>query len=140
MYEFENDRVKYWTLLTVDDDLETAKAAAGGLAILTSCSKKCCPKVFQPKEWLNILRTLLANEIGDIQHRGACIIYNLMSSSKSTAEKLIETDIMELLLVVSNLEDPASAKAKEYAEKALRAAEEWKLIKPNDGGQDSDLN
>ena len=47
MYEKPNDRVKFLVLLCDDEDLETAKASAGALAMLTSVSKKSCKKVFE---------------------------------------------------------------------------------------------
>lgn len=80
-----------------------------------------------------MLRTLLTNEDKEMRFRGTYIVYNLMASKKSIAEKLIETDIMELLMMLSQLDDPDSLKTKDYATKALKEAENWKLIKPNAG-------
>ncbi|CAG0894401.1 unnamed protein product [Darwinula stevensoni] len=136
--EGKNDRVKYLLLLSGEQDeeeLETGKAAAGALAILTSVSKKCCQKIFDSDQWLNILQFLVANPDPDVQHRGVCIVHNMMTKSKSIAEKLIETSIMELLMALSQ-SDVGNPKIREYAEMSLKAAEEWKLIKANDGEEE----
>lgn len=46
--EGKNDKVKYAVLLCGDDDdAEICKAAAGGLAMLTSQSTKLCKKIFE---------------------------------------------------------------------------------------------
>lgn len=46
--EGKNDKVKYAVLLCGDDDdAEICKAAAGGLAMLTSQSSKLCKKIFE---------------------------------------------------------------------------------------------
>lgn len=49
MYEGKNDRTKYLFLLGTAEDLELAKAATGGLAILTSVSKRASRKLFEVK-------------------------------------------------------------------------------------------
>lgn len=138
LYEGKNDRVKYWTLMCNDEDLDTAKAACSGLAMITGISKKCCKRVFEAASWLEVLHRVLVNEENEIQHRGACIVHNMMSCSKSVAEKLIETDIMEILMALSLTDDPKCAKARDLAKDSLKAAEEWKLIKPA-ADQDSDV-
>ncbi|XP_068086823.1 protein unc-45 homolog B [Anabrus simplex] len=139
MYEGNNDRVKYITLLCSEEDVETSKAAAGALAILTSVSKKVCRKVFQPANWLDILHQLLANPDKDIQHRGVVIVSNMIHSCKDVAEKLVETDITEILMALSIIREEGKEKIREYAEEALRAAEQWKLIKkPGEEGSDDD--
>ncbi|KAJ9593464.1 hypothetical protein L9F63_014993 [Diploptera punctata] len=100
IYEGNNDRTKFLTLLCSEEDEETSKAAAGALAVLTSTN---------------------------IQHRGVVIVCNIMQSCKEVAEKLIETDVMEILLALSMMQE--NDKVRQYAAEALKAAEEWKLIK-----------
>ncbi|XP_071639799.1 protein unc-45 homolog B-like [Temnothorax longispinosus] len=130
LFEQENDRVKYLVILCEDEDEETSIAAAGALAMLASASKKACEKVFDSKDWLESLRFLLANPNVDIQHRGIVIVLNMMRSTKDVAAKLIETDIMELLMALSK-NDTQKKEIKELASSALEAATEWKLIKKN---------
>ncbi|KDR23225.1 Unc-45-like protein A, partial [Zootermopsis nevadensis] len=129
IYEGKNDRTKLLVLLCSEDDEETNMAAAGALAVLTSASTKACKKVFQPQTWLDILHKLLANPNKDLQHRGVVIVYNMMHSCKDVAEKLVATDIMEILMALSTIKEEGKEKVWEYAGEALKAAEEWKLIR-----------
>lgn len=130
-YEKENDRVKYLVILCEDEDPDTSMAAAGALAMLTSASKKTCEKIFDSKDWTESLRFLLANPNSDAQHRGIVIVLNMMKSTKDVAAKLIETDIMEILMALSKDENVQNNKVKELAIAALDAATEWNLIKKN---------
>ncbi|XP_050453184.1 protein unc-45 homolog B [Cataglyphis hispanica] len=130
-YEQENDRIKYLVILCEDEDQDTSIAAAGALAMLTSASKKACEKIFDSKDWLESLRFLLANPNHDVQHRGVVIVLNMMRSTKDVAAKLIETDIMEILMALSKNNNVENNKIKELASTALDVAAEWKLIKKN---------
>ncbi|XP_043803832.1 protein unc-45 homolog B [Apis laboriosa] len=128
-YEQENDRVKYLVILCQDEDLDTSMAAAGALAMLTSVSIKSCFKIFDSKDWLESLHYLLANPNTDLQHRGIVIILNMIKSTKDVAAKVIETDIMEILMALTKSDTVQNKKIKELAAKALEAAAEWKLIR-----------
>lgn len=130
-FEGENDRVKYLVILSQDEDEDTSRAASGALAILTSASQKACEKIFDSKDWLESLHFLLANPNCDIQHRGVVIVLNMMKSTKDVAAKLIETDIMEILMALSKNDNVQSEKVKELTSVALCAAAEWNLIKKN---------
>ena len=129
IYEGENDKLKMLTALCVDEDVETCKAASGAIAILTSASSKCCEKVFQLKSWLDAFHNLLANAAGDIQYRGVCIIKNMMESTKEVAEKVIETDILEILMALTKLTEKEKGEIVKVAEGALKSAEKWGVIK-----------
>ncbi|XP_056639013.1 protein unc-45 homolog B [Diorhabda sublineata] len=137
MFEGENDRVKFAVALCLDEDKDTAMAAAGMLAIITGASKKCCEKVFDSKNWLDCLHCLLANPSLDMQYRGVCVTYNILSSSKEVAEKLIQTDVLEILMALSKL-TPCDGREKivEIAGLALQEAEKWGVIKKP--GEDDD--
>ncbi|XP_034183265.1 unc-45 myosin chaperone isoform X2 [Osmia lignaria lignaria] len=130
-YEQENDRVKYLVILCEDEDLETSMAAAGALAVLTSCSVKSCIKIFDSKDWCESLRYLLANPNVDLQHRGVVIVYNMIKSMKDVAARLIETDIMEILMALTKSDTVENKKVKELAAEALEAATKWELIRKN---------
>ncbi|KYM75847.1 Protein unc-45 like protein A [Atta colombica] len=136
-FEHENDRVKYLVILCEDEDEDTSIAAAGALAMLTSASEKACEKVFDSKDWLESLRFLLANPNSDVQHRGIVIVLNMIRSTKDVAAKLIETDIMELLMALSKNDTMQNEKIRELASTALEAAAEWKLIKKNNEENES---
>nr|CAD7255909.1 unnamed protein product [Timema shepardi] len=131
LFEGENDRTKYLVILCAGEDEETGKAAAGALAVVTANSKKACKKVFQSTSWLDSLHHLLLNPDKDMQHRylGVVIVDNMMHSDKEVAEKLIATDIMEILLALSTIHEEGKEKIQLIAKEALKAAEEWKLIK-----------
>nr|KAF7427020.1 hypothetical protein H0235_006714 [Vespula pensylvanica] len=127
-FEQENDRTKYLLILCEDEDEDTCLAASGALAMLTSVSTKAIEKMFDVKNWLEILRFLLANPKSEIQHRGVVIILNMMKSSKDVAAKLVETDIMEILMALTQSDSVQDKKIKDLAVQALGAAADWKLI------------
>ncbi|XP_020282813.1 protein unc-45 homolog B [Pseudomyrmex gracilis] len=128
-FEKENDRVKYLVILCEEEDQDTSMAAAGALAMLTSVSKAACIKIFDSKDWLESLRFLLANPNSDMQHRGVIIVLNMMKSTKDVAARLIETDVMEILMALSKNDNIENKKIKELASAALEAAAKWELIR-----------
>ncbi|XP_054271467.1 protein unc-45 homolog B isoform X1 [Macrosteles quadrilineatus] len=129
MYEGKNDRAKFLLLLCGEEDEDTAEAAAGALAMLTSVSKKCCKKLFEVGSWLENFQELLANPKFEMQHRGIVIMLNIIKSSKELAEKVMSTNLMELLMALSIINEEGKEKIKSIAEECLKAAEEWKIIK-----------
>ena len=127
-FEGDNDRVKYLTLLCDDEDEATCSAAAGALAMVTTESKAACYKVFDTQNWLEGLKFLLANPNEDLQHRGVVIVHNLMNATKETATRVIQTDIMEVLMALTKSELIKNEKIKKLAAEALEAAAKWKLV------------
>lgn len=136
-FEGENDRMKYVVSLCLDEDKDTAMAAAGMLAILTGSSKKCCEKVFDSKNWLDCLHCLLGNPELNMQYRGVCVVLNIIGASKELAEKIMETDTMEILMALSKL-PPYDGREKivETAALALKEAEELGVIKKPEDEED----
>ncbi|EFA05696.1 protein unc-45 homolog B [Tribolium castaneum] len=128
-HEGANDKVKYFVSLSMDEDADTAMAASGALAILTGNSKKCCEKIFDSKNWLDCFHVLLANPVASLQYRGVCIVRNVIENSKELAEKLMETDIMEILMALKLQTDENKQSVVKVAEDALKLAETWGLIK-----------
>lgn len=128
MFEGQNDRVKFLCLLCQEEDEDTASAAAGALAILTSTNKVCCEKMFEPNSWLEIFRTLIANPSPAVQHRGLVIVHNVIAASTELAEKLLSTDVIDLLNGLSQLPDESRAKAREIAAECLKQAEKISLV------------
>lgn len=128
VFESKNDRVKFLCLLCQEEDEETACAAAGALAILTSTSKICCEKVFEPASWLDIFHALIANPSPQVQHRGLVIILNVIRASDELAEKLLSTDMIDLLNGLAQLPDETRAKAREIAAECLKEAETRNLV------------
>lgn len=88
--------------------------------------------MLEPESWLEILHTLIANPSPQVQHRGTVIILNMINSSNEVAEKLFDTDIMQLLMGLTQLPDDSRAKARDVAKLCLAAAEKKKLIAKTD--------
>lgn len=138
MFEGENDRVKFIVGLCLDEDKDTQMAASGMLAILTGSSGKCCEKVFESKNWLDTAHCLLANPVASVQFRGVCIVYNIIKHSKECTEKLMETDIMEILMALTKLTDPGQKQIVDVAQDALQEAENWGVIQRPPGTSTND--
>lgn len=131
-FEKENDRVKYLVILCEEEDVDTSMAAAGALAMVTSFSKIACLKILDVKRWPEVLRFLLANPNPDIQHRGVVVVSNMMKSTKEVAFKLVETDIMEILMALTKSDTVEKQEVKKLAAEALEAASQWKVIEKCD--------
>jgi tetratricopeptide (TPR) repeat protein len=136
IYEEENDRTKLVFLLCGEEDEETVKAAAGAVAILTSSSKKCCKKLFKVNSWLDNLHRILAHPNLEIQHRAVVIVHNIISCSKELAEKIMETDIMEILMAYTLIKEDNRKKINSIADECLQLAKKWNIIKAP--GEDDD--
>ena len=53
--------------------------------------------IFQSTQWNECLLNLLANKDFEVILRGAVIVDNMCSTDKETAERVLETEIMEVL-------------------------------------------
>ncbi|KRT81742.1 Anaphase-promoting complex subunit 3 protein [Oryctes borbonicus] len=130
IYECPNDKIKMLLALCTDEDLETCLAASGALAILTSTSEICCAKIYEMKSWLEAIHNLLVNANRDIQCRGVNIVRNIISSTKENAEKLMETDVLEILMALLKIEEDNKQDIKMVAAEALKSAEKYGIIRP----------
>lgn len=135
-FEGNNDRVKYLVILCEDEDEPTRLAASGALAMLTSVSEKACEKILDAKNWLDALHFMLANPNPGMQHRGVTIVLNMIKSTKNVASKIIETDILEILMALTKSDLVQSEQVKKIANSALEAAASWDLIQKNADGSD----
>ncbi|XP_055959152.1 protein unc-45 homolog B isoform X2 [Patella vulgata] len=131
LYEKENDKVKLMLLYCGEEDINLVKAAAGAVAIL-SPSEIVCKKIVEVAPWNEILQTLVANEMAELQHRGCYIVYNMMCANKEIAEKIVESPLFEILMAVTKIDLPDRKKAKECCEEALNKAVEYGLVKPRE--------
>lgn len=134
MYEKEDaptERVKLMTLLSGEDDFELSRAAAGALAILSS-SEKVCNQIIKVSSYMDIQKQLLVSDKKELRHRGAHIAANMIASNKDIATKIIESEVLEILMVFSKDTDPESSMIRTCAERALEAAVEMNLIKQNE--------
>ena len=67
--------------------------------------------------------------MADIQHRGVYILLNMINADKELAARIIESDMLEVLMALSKLEGPEFAATQKCANEALTKAVEWELIK-----------
>ncbi|XP_069622258.1 protein unc-45 homolog A isoform X1 [Ranitomeya imitator] len=128
-----SDRLKLIVLYSGEDDERLRRAAAGTLAMLTSLEPKICQRVTQVTDhWLEILQTLLLSENTELQHRGSVTVLNMMTADKALAEKLMESEMFEILTVLAkNEEDEKKRPVARAAQESLNKAVEYGLIKPN---------
>lgn len=133
-FESQNDRTKYLYLLCQDEDEDTVMAATGALCVLTLASKPCCRKLLDLESWPETIRCVLANNNKEIQYRGTYMLYNIVKGDKDMAAKLFETDVLEILMALTKLEDPAQKKTTDLAQKCLSEAEELGVIRKPEGG------
>jgi len=75
------------------------------------------------------MQGLAANDFPDIQHRGIFILASMMSSDQEVACRIVNSNLMEVLMAVSKLEEPERQASVKLAEQALKQAEEWHLIR-----------
>ena len=79
-------------------------------------------------QWCDILQGVSASHLPDIQHRGVYVLRNLMAADREIAQRLVESNVLEVLMAVSKLEEPGRQLAQECAKQALDSAVEWGLI------------
>jgi Tfp pilus assembly protein PilF len=127
-YGDDLERVKLWTLFSGEDDEALARAASGGLAQL-SHDPKICQQIMDVKSATEILKELITKENEELRFRGMYILANLIDSTKEIAEKLIKDEFLELLMVFLQGDYPDNIK--NQAERAIKKAAEYGLIKPN---------
>ncbi|XP_045841951.1 protein unc-45 homolog B isoform X3 [Meles meles] len=127
-----NDRLKLIVLLCGEDDDKLQNAAAGALAMLTAAHKKLCLKMTQvTTQWLEILQRLCLHDRLSVQHRGLVIAYNLLAADAELAEKLVESELLEILTVVGKQEpDEKKAEVVQTARECLIKCMDYGFIKP----------
>ena len=79
------------------EEIETMKAAAAVLAIVSDGRRAVCGKILTcVKNSLEILIWLVANPIVDLQIRGVAIVRNILAADKELAEQLVGTPVFEV--------------------------------------------
>lgn len=84
----------------------------------------------QVKSWLEMLQGLVVNEQTDIQHRGCHLLMNMMEGGEDVAKKIVETNLLEIMMALSKLDDPSKKSIQQCVNTALETAVNLKLIKP----------
>ncbi|XP_048589916.1 protein unc-45 homolog A isoform X3 [Nematostella vectensis] len=125
------ERVKLLTVYSGEEDFGLQRAASGGLAMLTA-SEIVCNQVAKVGCWLDIMKEMLLSNKNEIKHRGAHVVANMMAANKDIATKLVESEVLEILMVLSRDTSSEMEKIRACAMRALDKAVEWELIKPTD--------
>ncbi|OBS60718.1 hypothetical protein A6R68_08184 [Neotoma lepida] len=128
-----NDRLKLLVLYSGEDDELLRRAAAGGLAMLTSMRPSLCARIPQvTTHWLEILQALLLSPNQELQHRGTVVVLNMVEASKEIASTLMESEVLEILSVLAKGEESPVTRA---AAACLGKAVEYRLIQPSRDGE-----
>ncbi|XP_024890194.1 protein unc-45 homolog B-like [Temnothorax curvispinosus] len=128
-FEQNNSRVDYLMLLYKDENQDINFAAAAALVKLTVANKEACKKVLDSNFWLEFLRFLLTNPSSNIQQMGIILVLSMIKSMEDFAEKLIETDIIELLRSLRKNDTVQNKNIKELTSIALEAVAERSISK-----------
>ncbi|XP_077372055.1 protein unc-45 homolog A [Festucalex cinctus] len=129
-----SDRLKLLVLYCGEDDERLRRAAAGTLAMLTAEQPEICARIpTTTTHWLEILQALLLSEISDLRHRGSVIVCNMMQAEKSLAETLIESEILEILSVLTKRGQGKPEPASNVAQTCLDKAIEYGIIMSREG-------
>uniref|UniRef100_A0A8C1MQA5 Unc-45 myosin chaperone A n=1 Tax=Cyprinus carpio TaxID=7962 RepID=A0A8C1MQA5_CYPCA len=136
----DSDRLKLLVLYSGEDDERLRKAASGTLAVLTGEMPELCTCIpGTTSHWLEIFQALLLSENQDLRHRGVVIIMNLMQADKSLAEKLMESEALEILSVLAKGDNPNQASIQKAAQRCLDLAIEYGLIRSNESGVNGNI-
>ncbi|XP_028306501.1 protein unc-45 homolog A [Gouania willdenowi] len=129
-----NDRLKLLVLYSGEEDERLRKAAAGTLAMLTAEQPELCARIpGTTTHWLEILQALLLSEIPDLRHRGVVIVQNMMQAEKSLAEKLMESEVLEILSVLAKGGEGAPKSISNIAQNCLDKALYYGVIRNSQG-------
>ena len=88
--------------------------------------------LFQVNNWSEILLSVVVSEVPDIQHRGCHLVRNMVWSHKEIAEKVLEGQMLEVMMALSIIEDPVKENARECAKAVLEQAEEYGIVKKSE--------
>lgn len=125
-----NDRLKLLVLYSGEEDERLRKAASGTLAMLTAEQPDLCTRIPETTtHWLEIFQALLLSEIVDLRHRGVVIVQNMILADKALAEKLMESEALEILTVLSKGEEGVNSQVSKTAQNCLDKAIEYRIIK-----------
>ncbi|XP_072290917.1 protein unc-45 homolog A [Eucyclogobius newberryi] len=125
-----NDRLKLLVLYSGEEDERLRRAASGTLAMLTAEQPELCARIPETTtHWLEIIQALLLCDIVDLRHRGVVVVQNMMLADKSLTEKLIESEVLEILTVLSKGEEGVNSQVSKVAQNCLDQAVEYGIIK-----------
>jgi protein unc-45 len=101
----DNDRIKLLVLYCgEEDDLKLNLAASGALAQLTRVSEKICERTLETVSFVKLFKTCACSEDVEFQFRIFYIINNIMSQSKEFCAKIVESELMDVIVAMSRLD------------------------------------
>ncbi|KAM9854994.1 protein unc-45 homolog A [Aulostomus maculatus] len=125
-----NDRLKLLVLFCGEEDERLRRAAAGTLAMLTAEQPEICACIpGTTTHWLEILQALLLCEISDLRHRGVVIVHNMMQAGKDLADRLIESEVLEILCVLARVGEGTPEAILKIAQTCLDKAVAYGIIR-----------
>ncbi|XP_049639880.1 protein unc-45 homolog A-like [Suncus etruscus] len=129
-----NDQLKLLVLDSGEDDELLWRAAAGGLAMLTSMQPSLCshiPEVTTCKP--HTLQPLLLRLNLELQHRAHWWCQTWQEAYRELAGSLVENDILKILFMLAKAKEKGPFTKEAIA--CLGKAREYGLMKPNEGGE-----
>lgn len=79
----------------------------------------------------------MLSEIPDLRHRGVVIVQNMIQAEKSLAEKLIESEALEILSVLAKGGESMPDAVSMIAQNCLDKAMEYGIIRSREGKEKS---
>ncbi|XP_028967404.1 protein unc-45 homolog B [Galendromus occidentalis] len=125
MFE-HGERVKLFTLILGEEDMDTRMASAGALAILTSNSEIACAKIVGVRAWEDIIGAACLTENVELQYRGFCILYNLVAYRKDVALKMEgDSKLFQMCQAVEQV-GQIEERTRTLVQEILKKIQEWK--------------
>jgi hypothetical protein len=138
------DRLKLWFLYAgsdedKDDDKDKSgrrlvRAAAGGLAMLTD-EKPACVRlsetvsgdgvrarihVTQVSKWIDCLKDMARRGDPEAHFRSMLTIENMMRNDYDVCAKMCQSELLEMIIAISKLDEPKRARSREIAVRCLQ--------------------
>uniref|UniRef100_A0A5S6R3A2 TPR_REGION domain-containing protein n=1 Tax=Trichuris muris TaxID=70415 RepID=A0A5S6R3A2_TRIMR len=126
------DRLKLWVLYCNEDDERLVLSSVAGVALLTDDAQVCERITEEVSSWVSIFKEACMHAHEEVQRRSLLCLLNMMNSSYDVAAKIVQSELFEVLVAISKLQDGKRSKCMQLAQDALKVAERKKLIKPTD--------
>mmetsp|Transcript_19962 Transcript_19962/g.76476 ORF Transcript_19962/g.76476 Transcript_19962/m.76476 type:complete len:959 (+) Transcript_19962:85-2961(+) len=123
-------RIPIWVAFCGEEEPGLARAAAGGLAMMSQIPS-VCDVIVKEKHGLTILKEIAACNDAALQHRALCVISNIIASSKENAKAWFDSEnSVELLTALYQLTDTPKP-VKDLVTGALAKLMDYGLVQKN---------
>ena len=128
----DNDRIKLLVLYCGElEDIKLNLAASGALAQLSERSEKICQRILEVQSFVSVFKQAACSDHVDFQFRIFYIIDNIVKASKECCERVVNTDLMEIIMAITRMEvEKERQRAKDLANEIVKTCLEHELIKP----------